>query len=90
MQVEKIRSNCYAAAVGVLLTVSSQAALAQSDSQAWVSDELSTYVRSGPTDGYRIVGTLNAGEQVEVVKVNGIILTVARPEESSQPMLETP
>ena len=71
MQVEKIRSNCYAAAVGVLLTVSSQAALAQSDSQAWVSDELSTYVRSGPTDGYRIVGTLNAGEQVEVLETSG-------------------
>ncbi|KFC51662.1 peptide-binding protein [Halomonas sp. SUBG004] len=66
-----MRSNCYAAAVGVLLTVSSQAALAQSDSQAWVSDELSTYVRSGPTDGYRIVGTLNAGEQVEVLETSG-------------------
>ncbi len=23
----------------------------------WVSDSLSTYVRSGPTDGHRIVGT---------------------------------
>ncbi len=57
--------------MGVLLTVSSQAALAQSDSQAWVSDELSTYVRSGPTDGYRIVGTLNAGEQVEVLETSG-------------------
>ena len=71
MQVEKFRSNCYAAAIGVLLSVSSQAALAQSDSQAWVSDELSTYVRSGPTDGYRIVGMLNAGEQVEVLDTSG-------------------
>lgn len=71
MQVEKFRSNCYAAAIGVLLSVSSQSALAQSDSQAWVSDELSTYVRSGPTDGYRIVGTLNAGEQVEVLDTSG-------------------
>ncbi|GGC80026.1 TIGR04211 family SH3 domain-containing protein [Vreelandella lutescens] len=71
MQVEKIRSNCYAAAFGVLLSVSGQAAFAQSDSQAWVSDELSTYVRSGPTDGYRIVGTLNAGEQVDVLETSG-------------------
>ncbi len=71
MQVDKFRSNCYAAAVGVLLSMSSQAAFAQSDNQAWVSDELSTYVRSGPTDGYRIVGTLNAGEQVEVLETSG-------------------
>ena len=71
MQVDKFRSNCYAAAVGVLLSMSSQAAFAQSDNQAWVSDELSTFVRSGPTDGYRIVGTLNAGEQVEVLETSG-------------------
>lgn len=71
MPVEKIRINCYAAAVGVLLSIGGTHALAQSDSQAWVSDELSTYVRSGPTDGYRIVGTLNAGEQVEVLETSG-------------------
>lgn len=71
MQVEKFRRNCYAAAMGVLLSASGQLAFAQSDSQAWVSDELSTYVRSGPTDGYRIVGTLNAGEQVDVLETSG-------------------
>lgn len=37
----------------------------------WVSDELTTYVRSGPTDGYRIVGTLTAGEQVRVLDISG-------------------
>lgn len=71
MQVNKLRSSCYAAAVGVLLSIGGTPAFAQSDNQAWVSDELSTYVRSGPTDGYRIVGTLNAGEQVEVLETSG-------------------
>ncbi|MGM0833122.1 MAG: TIGR04211 family SH3 domain-containing protein [Pseudomonadota bacterium] len=71
MQVNKLRNSCYAAAVGVLLSAGITPAFAQSDSQAWVSDELSTYVRSGPTDGYRIVGTLNAGEQVEVLERSG-------------------
>lgn len=37
----------------------------------WVSDSLSTYVRSGPTDGYRIVGTLTAGEPVERLETRG-------------------
>ncbi|RUR33998.1 SH3 domain-containing protein [Vreelandella andesensis] len=67
----KFRSSCYAATVGVLLSVGIAPVFAQSDSRAWVSDELSTYVRSGPTDGYRIVGTLNAGEQVEVLENSG-------------------
>ena len=71
MQVNKLRSSCYAAAVGVLLSIGGTPAFAQSDNQAWVSDELSTYVRSGPTDGYRIVGTLKAGEQVEVLETSG-------------------
>ncbi len=68
MQVNKIRFRCYAAAAGVLLSVASMNVIAQSDNQAWVTDELSTYVRSGPTDGYRIIGTLNAGEQVEILE----------------------
>ena len=71
MQVNKIRFRCYAAAAGVLLSVASMSANAQSENQAWVTDELSTYVRSGPTDGYRIIGTLNAGEQVEVLESSG-------------------
>lgn len=37
------------------------------DNTRWVSDDLITYVRSGPTDGHRIVGTLRAGEQVELL-----------------------
>ena len=46
-------------------------ATAQSEGDAWVTDELSTFVRSGPTDGYRIVGTLTAGEQVQVLETSG-------------------
>lgn len=40
---------------------------AQEDAQRWVSDQLPTYVRSGPTDGYRIVGTLESGEPVTLL-----------------------
>lgn len=69
MQADKFRFSYIAA--GVLLSVASAQAMAQTDGQAWVSDELSTYVRSGPTDGYRIIGTLNAGEQVEVLEESG-------------------
>lgn len=37
----------------------------------WVSDSLTTYVRSGPTDGHRIVGTLKSGEKVELLTTSG-------------------
>ncbi len=43
----------------------------QNDATHWVSDSLTTYVRSGPTDGYRIVGTLTAGEPVERLETSG-------------------
>lgn len=39
--------------------------------QRWVSDSLNTFVRSGPTDGYRIVGTLTSGEKVELLRSQG-------------------
>lgn len=42
-----------------------------SDTQRWVSDTLSTYVRSGPTEGYRIVGTLKSGQPVELITSKG-------------------
>ncbi|WP_256985429.1 TIGR04211 family SH3 domain-containing protein [Chromohalobacter israelensis] len=41
---------------------------AQAEAQHWVSDQLPTYVRSGPTDGYRIVGTLDSGEPVTLLE----------------------
>ncbi len=71
MLVNRTRYRNYAAAAGLLLSFTSFNATAQSANQAWVTDELSTYVRSGPTDGYRIIGTLNAGEQVEVLETSG-------------------
>ena len=37
----------------------------------WVSDSLSTYVRSGPTDGHRIVGTLKSGQQLTLLGTQG-------------------
>lgn len=37
----------------------------------WVSDSLSTYVRSGPTDGHRIVGSLKSGQKVSLVTSQG-------------------
>ena len=71
MLVNRTRYRNYAAAAGLLLSFTSFNATAQSANQAWGTDELSTYVRSGPTDGYRIIGTLNAGEQVEVLETSG-------------------
>ncbi|QDD89833.1 TIGR04211 family SH3 domain-containing protein [Pseudomonas oryzihabitans] len=44
---------------------------AQESSTRWVSDSLTTYVRSGPTDGYRIVGTLRSGQKVELISTQG-------------------
>ncbi len=40
------------------------------EEKRYISDELSTWVRSGPGDQYRIVGTLNAGEEVTLLSVN--------------------
>ncbi|MDR5867993.1 TIGR04211 family SH3 domain-containing protein [Halomonas koreensis] len=59
------------AVLGVLaLPVQAQQDDARSASH-WVADDLTTFVRSGPTDGYRIVGTLTAGEPVEVLETQG-------------------
>lgn len=46
-------------------------ASAQTQATRWVADDLATYVRSGPTDGYRIVGTLTSGEVVSVLETQG-------------------
>ncbi len=46
-------------------------AIAQESNARWVSDSLTTYVRSGPTDGYRIVGTLKSGQKVELISTQG-------------------
>ncbi|HBO23202.1 MULTISPECIES: TIGR04211 family SH3 domain-containing protein [unclassified Providencia] len=51
--------------MGLGLSVSAHAA-----EKRYVSDELSTYVHSGPGTKYRIVGTLNAGEPVELISTD--------------------
>jgi len=39
--------------------------------ERWVSDSLTTYVRSGPTDGHRIVGNLKSGQKVTLLTTQG-------------------
>lgn len=54
----------------IALAAPVQAEQPSSDAR-WVSDSLSTYVRSGPTNGHRIVGSLKAGEKVSLVDTQG-------------------
>lgn len=56
--------------VGSIFTLHAHAQ-ESADNVRWVSDSLSTYVRSGPTDGYRIVGTLTSGQQVQLLDTQG-------------------
>lgn len=44
--------------------------VAHAEEKRYVSDELNTWVRSGPGDNYRLVGTVNAGEQVTLLQSN--------------------
>lgn len=44
---------------------------AHAEDKRYISDKLSTYVHSGPGNQYRIAGTLNAGEAVTLLSVNG-------------------
>ncbi|MHB0777411.1 TIGR04211 family SH3 domain-containing protein [Halomonas sp. WWR20] len=44
---------------------------AQAQTARWVSDDLTTFVRSGPTDEYRIVGTLTSGDRVTLLENSG-------------------
>ncbi|MDE1190175.1 MAG: TIGR04211 family SH3 domain-containing protein [Pantoea sp.] len=43
---------------------------AHADEKRYISDELSTWVRSGPGDQFRLVGKLNAGEEVQLLQTN--------------------
>ncbi|MBK5001129.1 SH3 domain-containing protein [Pseudomonas sp. S31] len=54
----------------VALAIPAHAEEPASDAR-WVSDSLSTYVRSGPTDGHRIVGTLKSGQKLTLVGTQG-------------------
>ncbi|MBA1205115.1 SH3 domain-containing protein [Pseudomonas capeferrum] len=58
--------------IGALLVLAAplHAEEAPSDTR-WVSDSLTTYVRSGPTDGHRIVGTLKSGQKLALIGTQG-------------------
>ena len=67
----KIKNSMLGLMLGLGLSGGAINAHAQQDTSHWVSDDLSTFVRSGPTDAYRIVGTLSAGEPVTALETNG-------------------
>ena len=56
--------------IGLTLLALSATTLAHADEKRYVSDELNTWVRSGPGDNYRLVGTVNAGEEVTLLQTN--------------------
>ncbi|MFM1338150.1 TIGR04211 family SH3 domain-containing protein [Yersinia enterocolitica] len=43
---------------------------AYAEEKRYISDELDTYVHSGPGNQYRIVGTLKSGDEVTLISVN--------------------
>lgn len=55
---------------GITLLALSTLAPVHADEKRYVSDELSTWVRSGPGDQFRLLGKLNAGEQVQLLQTN--------------------
>jgi len=60
----KLRHICFA-----LLSLSF-AASTHADETRYISDDLTTYIHSGPGNQFRIVGTLNSGEQVALLSAN--------------------
>ncbi|CBG90309.1 TIGR04211 family SH3 domain-containing protein [Citrobacter rodentium] len=56
--------------IGLTLLALSATAVSHAEETRYVSDELSTWVRSGPGDNYRLVGTVNAGEQVTLLQTD--------------------
>ena len=72
LQLSARRRDLAAGLLGALLAVCSPVhAQEAAGNERWVSDSLNTYVRSGPTDGYRIVGTLTSGQKVELISTQG-------------------
>ena len=52
-----------------LLALSAATAV-HAEEKRYVSDELNTWVRTGPGDNYRLQGTINAGEEVSLLQTN--------------------
>ncbi|MTD37999.1 SH3 domain-containing protein [Erwinia sp. CPCC 100877] len=57
--------------ISLILLSLSAATAAHADEKRFVSDELTTWIRSGPGDNYRLVGTVNAGDEVVLLQTNG-------------------
>ncbi|NWL76638.1 peptide-binding protein [Pseudomonas taiwanensis] len=72
-RVSPLQSRAFGALMlgGLLMSGGSVHAEEPAGNVRWVSDSLTTYVRSGPTDGYRIVGTLSSGQKVELLTTQG-------------------
>lgn len=67
-----VRRVALPALVAALLTSALPVHAEEASSDArWVSDNLTTYVRSGPTDGHRLVGTLTSGQKVKLLSSQG-------------------
>ena len=56
--------------IGLTLLALSATAVSHAEEKRYVSDELNTWVRSGPGDNYRLVGTVNAGEEVTLLQTD--------------------
>lgn len=68
----KIKTLMLGLSLGLSMTGAAGQAAAQSNEETrWVADDLKAFVRSGPTDNYRIVGALTSGDPVAVLDTNG-------------------
>ena len=56
--------------IGLTLLAFGAVANVHAEEKRYISDELSTWVRTGPGDNYRLNGTLNAGEEVTLLQTN--------------------
>ena len=56
--------------IAITLLTLTASTIAHADEKRYVSDELNTWVRSGPGDNYRLAGTVNAGEEVTLLQTN--------------------
>jgi SH3 domain protein len=56
--------------IGLTLLALSASAVVHAEETRYVSDELNTWVRSGPGDNYRLAGTVTAGEAVTLLQTN--------------------
>ncbi len=56
--------------IALTLLALSATAVSHAEEKRYVSDELNTGSRSGPGDNYRLVGTVNAGEEVTLLQTD--------------------